>query len=124
MKLSDFKNGSVSAKISPEFDSMTEKEKQELINPRTNLSDLEIISSPPTKTEKLLSESNVLSEDKRALLREANNIAENALSLAREAEKDATSARRRANFANFIAVFAILISVKEEIFKLISFILN
>lgn len=70
MKLSDFKNGSVSAKVSPEFDSMTEKDKREFINSRTHLSGLEIIPSPPSKTEKLLSESNVLLEEKRLLLLE------------------------------------------------------
>jgi hypothetical protein len=58
------------------------------------------------------------------LFREANDIAKDALSHAREANKDAISARRRANMANIIAVIAIAITVREDIQKLIMYIVN
>ncbi|MDX2366828.1 MAG: hypothetical protein QNK36_00190 [Colwellia sp.] len=98
MKLSGVQISNFTAKVSPEFDALSDLEKQDyvssLISGKAQDKPLEILTPKPSRSESLLSESNSLSKDKKELLLKANKIAEEALLLAKDATDDAYRARR------------------------------
>ena len=68
----------------------------------------------------IMAETNRELRSQTDLLNEANELARSAAARAELAERDAAFARRMALLANIIAVIAMAITVKDDVFRLIS----